>query len=252
MAAEHRAGQDRLRGGDGGVGVAHLRVRDLPALDDELRLDAEERGLPQHEVGELAGLDGADLAVEALGDGRVDRVLGDIATCPVVVGAAVAGQGAAPLASSRARSARCAGSTSPTRPMAWESEEMIEMAPRSCRMSSARDGGGPDPGLGEGEVLGHGRVEVVADHQHVEVFLDGVDGVRPGRVGGAGQDVRLGDHGDDVGRVPAARTLGVVRVDAAPGDRGEGVADESGLVQGVRVDGELGAGLARRRSGRRR
>lgn len=101
---------------------------------------------------------------------------------------------------------------------------------------------GADAGLGEGQVLGDRRVEVVADHQHVEVFLGGVDGVGPGRVGGAGQHVRLGDHGHDVRRVPAARTLGVVGVDAASGDGGEGVADEPGLVQRVGVDGDLDPG----------
>ena len=75
------------------------------------------------------------------------------------------------------------------------------------------DGGGPDARLGEGQVLRDGRVEVVADHQHVEVFLDGVDGVRPGRVGGRRQYVRLRDDRDDVGCVPAAGALGVVGVD---------------------------------------
>ena len=57
---------------------------------------------------------------------------------------------------------------------------------------------------------------------------------------------------DDVGRVPAARALGVVGVDAAARDGGEGVGHESGLVEGVGVDGELDAGLLGRRSGRRR
>ena len=105
------------------------------------------------------------------------------------------------------------------------------------------DGGGPDPGLGEGEVLGDGRVEVVADHQHVEVLLDGVDGVRPRGVGGRGQHVRLGDHRDHVRGVAAAGAFDVEGVDGAAGDGGEGVAEESGLVEGVGVDGELGAAL---------
>ncbi|GAA3033723.1 hypothetical protein GCM10020000_08730 [Streptomyces olivoverticillatus] len=41
----------------------------------------------------------------------------------------------------------------------------------------------------------------------------------------------------------AARTLGVVGVDRASGDGGEGVGDEARLVEGVGVDGELGAAL---------
>ncbi|ESU51923.1 hypothetical protein P376_0101 [Streptomyces sp. HCCB10043] len=226
---------------DGGVGVAHLRVRDLTALDDGLRLHAEERRVPEHEVGELAGLHGADLAAHALGHGRVDGVFGDIATDPVVVGTAVPGQGSAPLLH------HMGGLPGP--------QDHLADPPHGLRVRGddrdgaevvedvlGRDGGGPDPGLGERQVLGDGGVEVVADHQHVEVFLDGVDGVRPGGVGRAGQDVRLGDHADDVGRVPAARPLGVVRVDRPAGDGGEGVGDEPGLVECVRVDGELRTG----------
>lgn len=45
------------------------------------------------------------------------------------------------------------------------------------------------------------------------------------------------------GACPPCGALGVVRVDGAPGDGGEGVADEARLVQGVGVDGELGPGL---------
>jgi hypothetical protein len=35
-----------------------------------------------------------------------------------------------------------------------------------------RDGLAADAALGEGEVFGDARVEVVADHQHVEVLVD--------------------------------------------------------------------------------
>ena len=52
----------RLRRRNRRVAVAHHRAGDEAALDDQLRLDAEERRLPQHEVGELADLDRADLA----------------------------------------------------------------------------------------------------------------------------------------------------------------------------------------------
>ena len=93
----------------------------------------------------------------------------------------------------------------------------------------------PDPALGEGEVLRDGAVQVVADHEHVEVLVEGVHRVRPGRVRAAGQHVRVPGDGDDVRRVTASGTLRVVRVDAPAGDRGEGVLDEAGLVEGVAV-----------------
>ena len=54
VRAEHRPRQDRLRRRDRGVGVAHLRPGDHAALDHQVRPDAEERRVPQHQVGELA------------------------------------------------------------------------------------------------------------------------------------------------------------------------------------------------------
>jgi hypothetical protein len=78
--------------------------------------------------------------------------------------------------------------------------------------------------------------EVMADHQHVEVLVDGVDRVGAGRVGGGGQHVRQPAGLDDVRRVAAAGALGVVGVDGAALDGGDRVLDEAGLVQRVGVD----------------
>ena len=68
--------------------------------------------------------------------------------------------------------------TSPTRPIACESDDIIENAPRSCRMSSAAIVSRRMRDLGERDVLGDRRVEVMAHHQHVEVLVDRVDRVR--------------------------------------------------------------------------
>src|SRR5882672_3568961 len=134
--------------------------------------------------------------------------------------------------------------TSPTRPIACESEDIIDSAPRSCRMSSAAmvslrmrdsakatssaiaasrdrkstrlnsshteiytlslhdalpiyhrqraevvqdvlgsDGLLADARFGEGDVLRDRRIEVMADHQHVEMLCDGVHGERACRIG---------------------------------------------------------------------
>ena len=138
IAAEHRAVVDRLRGRDRGVGVAHGGGGDGAALDHHVGLDAEEGGRPEDEVGELADLDRAHDVADALRDRRVDRVLGDVAL----------GRGNCRCRRSPRAGGRAAGFilwavcqvrmiTSPTRPMAWLSEDIIEMAPRSCRMSSA-------------------------------------------------------------------------------------------------------------------
>src|SRR5208337_4326291 len=98
---------------------------------------------------------------------------------------------------------------------------------------------GPDAALGERHVLGDAPRQVVADHQHVEVLVDRVDGDRPGRVGAGGQDVGLAGDLDDVRGVTAAGTFGVKAVDRPALDGRDRVCKEPALVEGVGVDGNL-------------
>src|SRR4029453_3662233 len=137
--------------------------------------------------------------------------------------------------------------TSAMRPMAWESEESMLIAPRSwskssaamvpARMRGAAKAGssaalGADGGVGEGEILGDLGIEVVANHEHVEMLVHGVDGERHGGVGRRGEAVGLATDLDDVGGVPAARALRVVGVDGPALERADRVLDEARLVQG--------------------
>lgn len=74
---------------------------------------------------------------DAVGNRRVDGVLGDVAFgAEIVVAFAVLRQRAA-LFFILSAVCQVRVMTSPTRPMAWLSELIIENAPRSCRMSSA-------------------------------------------------------------------------------------------------------------------
>ena len=98
VGAEHRAVVHRLRRRDRGVGVAHRRRGDDAAEQHHLGLHAEEGGVPQHEVGALAGFDRADVLAHPLRDRGVDRVLGDVALhAEIVVVAGLLGQPAALL-----------------------------------------------------------------------------------------------------------------------------------------------------------
>jgi len=103
------------------------------------------------------------------------------------------------------------------------------------------DGRGADPRLGEGQVLRHAGVEVVADHEHVEVLGDRVHRVRQGGVGGTGKNVRVARDREDVRGVTTAGALCVERVDRAALDRGDGGLEVAGLVEAVRVQGHLQA-----------
>ena len=110
----------------------------MPLLMIEARLDAEECRLPKHEIRQLADLDRAHQVRDAMRDRWIDGVLGDVAldagSCRCRAGS--------PRKLPRCSRILCAVCqvrmmTSPTRPMACESEDIMEKAPISCRISSA-------------------------------------------------------------------------------------------------------------------
>ena len=74
--------------------------------------------------------------------------------------------------------------TSPTRPMAWLSDAMIEKAPMIMQDILGGDGFAPDPAFGKGHILRDRLVQMMADHQHVEMLFQRVHRIGPCRVGG--------------------------------------------------------------------
>ena len=101
------------------------------------------------------------------------------------------------------------------------------------------DGFAADAAFGKGHVLGDGFVEVVAHHEHVEVFLQRVHGEGARGVGGGGQHIVRATYFDDVGGVTAARAFGVKGMDGAPADGLHRVLDKAAFVEGVGVDHDL-------------
>ena len=96
-----------------------------------------------------------------------------------------------------------------------------------------------DARFGEGHILRDAWIQVVAHHQHVEVLLERVAGVRAGGVGAAGKHVGFAADFDDVGGVTAAGPFGVKGVDGAAADGADRVFHKAGLVEGVGVDAHL-------------
>ena len=80
---------------------------------------------------------------------------------------------------------------------------------------------------------------MVADHQHVEVLFERVYGEWPGRVGGAGEHVRLAADADDVRGVAASRAFRMVGVDGPALERRDRVVHVARLVERVGVDHHL-------------
>jgi hypothetical protein len=102
-----------------------------------------------------------------------------------------------------------------------------------------RDRFTPDPALGKGQILGDRCIQVVAHHQHVEVFVERVDRKGSGRVGRRGQHIRLTDHLQNIGRVPTAGALGVIGVNHPPPHRCDRRFHEPAFVQGIGMNRHL-------------
>ena len=96
-----------------------------------------------------------------------------------------------------------------------------------------------DAALGERDIFGNLRIQVMTDHQHVEMLGDRVHGQRSRGIGRRRQDVRKPRNFDDVGSVAAAGAFGVIGVDGPAADGGDGVVDKPGFIQRVGVDGDL-------------
>ncbi|CFR37432.1 Uncharacterised protein [Mycobacterium tuberculosis] len=183
--------------------------------------------------------------IHAVCDGRADGVFGDVAADPVVVGG---------LATRRVTFQCPAAGFHHVRGLPGAQHHLADTAHRLGIAANHRDcphivqhifcrnGGRSDPAFGKREVLRDPGVEVVAHHQHVEMLVKGVHRMRAGRIGRAGQYIRLRRDGNDVRCVPAAGALGVVGVNRTSGDRADGVLDESGLIESVGVQRNLHPG----------
>ncbi|MNY37882.1 hypothetical protein D3C86_1724710 [compost metagenome] len=90
ITGEHRTVVHRLWRRDRGVGVTHQAGRDGAALEDQRRFHAEKGWTPEHQIRPFADFHRAHFMADAMGDRRVDGVLGDVALgAEVVVAGAI-------------------------------------------------------------------------------------------------------------------------------------------------------------------
>src|SRR6185437_7286574 len=208
---------------------------DRSALDHQVRFHAKEGRRPQHEIGQFADLHGADFSREPLRDGGIDRVFGDVALDPrIVVTLAVSRQWAA-LDLHLVR-----GLPGTDDDLAHAAHRLAVGRHHRQRADVVQDVLGcdrflADTAFGKGHVLRYRAVQVMADHQHVQVLVQRIRRVGTCGFGGARQHVGQARDLDDIWRMAAAGALGVKRVDGAALERGDRVLHEAGLVQRVRV-----------------
>jgi hypothetical protein len=136
LRAEHRPGSTGCGVGIDALASPICAQAIKPPLTHDVRPHPEELRIPQHQIGELAHLDRADLA-SSRGPSP-----GRSCTWPRSAWPARCRPAPSPGNAPRRAFITCAVchvrmTTSPTRPMACESEPIIEIAPRSCRTSSA-------------------------------------------------------------------------------------------------------------------
>ena len=101
------------------------------------------------------------------------------------------------------------------------------------------DGFLADPALGKGHILGDIFVEMVADHQHVQMFVYRIDREGPRRVGRGGQHIGLAAKLHNIGRVTTASTFGVIGVNRPAFEGRPRRFDKARLVERVGVDADL-------------
>ena len=101
------------------------------------------------------------------------------------------------------------------------------------------DGLAPDARLGKSHILRDAGIEMMADHEHVEMLIDGIDGVGPRRIGRGGQHVGDAARLDDVRRMAAPGALGMIGMDRAAFERRDRVLYEAALIQRVGVNRNL-------------
>ena len=103
----------------------------------------------------------------------------------------------------------------------------------------SRDGFTANTAFCKGDVFWNGFVEMMTDHQHVEMFFYCVDGKGSCGVGGGGQHIFLTANSDNIRRMPATGPFGMKSMDRPASHRGHGMFHKARFVQSIRVDHNL-------------
>ena len=77
------------------------------------------------------------------------------------------------------------------------------------------DGFAPNTAFGKRDILGNARVEVMTHHQHIEMFVNGIDGKRTGGISGTGQHIQFAAGFNNIWCVSTTGALGVIGMDGA-------------------------------------
>ncbi len=88
-------------------------------------------------------------------------------------------------------------------------------------------------GIGKGHVFRNIRVEVVTDHQHIEMLVNRVDRVGPRWIRRRWQHMGFATGTDNIRRVATTGALGVIGMNGSPLKCREGIFDKTGLIKRI-------------------
>ena len=141
-------------------------------------------GFHKHQIRELSDFDGTDVLADAVRDCRIDRVFGDVAFRPkIVVVGAVLLQLAALLFHLVGGLPRAADDFADSAHRLRVRRHHADGAEIVQDVFGA-DGFGANSRIGKRHVFGNRRRQMMADHQHVDVFVHGVARERHRRIRG--------------------------------------------------------------------
>ena len=221
----HRLGRRDRR-----VGVAHGGSGDHAAFDNGKWFYAKECRFPHHQIGQFADFYRTHHMRNTMRDGGVDGVFGDIAfdTEVVVTGGIFCQRTALDFHFMRG----LPGADNHLTNTAHGLRVGGHHGKRAQVMENifGSDGFAADTAFRKRNILGNGRIQMVADHKHIEMLIYGIDREWPRRIGGRRQYVGIPSRLDNIGCMAATGAFRVEGVDGTVFERAYGGFNKTGLI----------------------
>ena len=129
--------------------------------------------------------------------------------------------------------------TSPIRPMACESDDIMLIAPRSWRTSSAAMVSARMRDSAKARSSGIDGTQMMADHEHVQMLIQGVHGEGHRRIGRRRQAVRFAANRDNVRSMAATGAFGMIGVDGSAFKGADRILHKASFVKRIGVNRHL-------------
>ena len=240
MCCKHRLIQDRLCCRDGCVCVSHLGCNDHTAFDDHIRFCAKECRIPEYQIGYFAFFHRAYILGDSMCDSRVDGVFCNVTFYAEVVVSmsfifwkrasfVLHFAGCLPCTCDNlAYTAHC------LRIRTHHAENTHVMEYILCC-----DGLRTDSGISKSNVFRNLFVQVMAYHQHVQMLVQCVDGVRHSRVCGRRKYVWSCCSTDDIRCMAAACAFCMICMDGSSCDSCKSIFYAAAFIQSICMNRNL-------------